>query len=100
MTDRKEKDEISGAETTGHEWDSIKELNNPAPRWWLWVFLITIVWAVGYWVFYPAWPTPSGNSKGTLGWTQHKELAAQQALIATQQQKYLDRFHKASLQEI
>ena len=35
-------------DTTGHEWDGIKELNNPLPRWWLWVFLITIVWAIGY----------------------------------------------------
>ena len=100
MSDLPEKDELSGAHTTGHEWDGIKELNIPAPRWWLWVFLICIVWAVGYWFFYPAWPIPGGNTKGSLGWTEHKELAQQQALIATQQQKYLDRFHQASLQQI
>jgi len=95
-----EKDELSGAETTGHEWDGIKELNIPAPRWWLWVFLLCIVWAVGYWILYPTWPTLSGNTKGMLGWTQHKELAQQQDLITAGQQKYLDRFHKASLENI
>ena len=100
MSDEKEKDPLSGVETTGHEWDGIKELNLPAPRWWLWVFLICIVWAVGYWMLYPAWPTLSGNTKGSLGWTSHKELAQQQALIAGQQQKYLERFHKASLPQI
>ena len=42
--------------TTGHEWDGIRELNTPLPRWWLWLFYATIVWAVVYWVVYPAWP--------------------------------------------
>jgi cytochrome c oxidase cbb3-type subunit 3 len=96
----KEKDALSGVETTGHEWDGIKELNNPAPRWWLWVFLLCIVWAVWYWVMYPAWPVPGGNTQGIYGWTQHAELKEQQAVIDEQQLKYLLRFHKATLQEI
>jgi cytochrome c oxidase cbb3-type subunit 3 len=75
MSDKKEIDPHSGVETTGHEWDGIKELNIPAPRWWLIVFILTCIWAVGYWVVYPAWPTLSGNTKGTAGWTSHKELA-------------------------
>ena len=49
-------DEVSGVETTGHEWDGIKELDNPMPRWWLWTFYATIVWALAYTVAYPAWP--------------------------------------------
>jgi cytochrome c oxidase cbb3-type subunit 3 len=40
-------DEHSGIETTGHEWDGIKELNNPAPRWWVWLFVATIVGHAG-----------------------------------------------------
>lgn len=52
----KEIDSVTGVETTGHEWDGLKELNNPLPRWWLWVFLVTIVWSVWYFVVYPAWP--------------------------------------------
>jgi cytochrome c oxidase cbb3-type subunit 3 len=96
----KERDELSGVETTGHEWDGLKELNKPAPRWWLWVFLLTVIWSVGYWVYYPAWPVPGGNTKGLLRWTEHKELAQQQALIEAQQQKYLKRFHNATLEQV
>ena len=96
----KEMDPISGVETTGHEWDGLKELNNPAPRWWLWVFIITIIWAVGYWVVYPAWPTLSGNTKGTAGWTKYQHLKEQQHEIALRQAKYLDRFRTASLETI
>lgn len=36
----------------GHDWDGIQELNNPLPRWWLWSFYATIVWAIGFWIFY------------------------------------------------
>ena len=68
-----EKDEFSGVETTGHDWDGIKELNNPAPRWWLWVFFVCIIWAFGYWFMYPAWPTLDGNTKGSKDWTQYKK---------------------------
>ena len=44
----REKDDNPGTTTTGHEWDGIKELNTPLPRWWLWTFYGTIVWALGY----------------------------------------------------
>lgn len=96
----KEIDQVSGVETTGHEWDGLKELNNPAPRWWLWVFFVTVIWSVGYWVVYPAWPTLSGATKGTMGWTSHKKLAAEQAEIAARQNVYMERFKGATLQQI
>ena len=98
--DKKDIDNVSGVETTGHEWDGIKELNNPAPRWWLWVFYICIIWSVGYWVVYPAWPTISGATKGYIGWTSHKKLAADQAEIMVRQNVYLEKFSSASLQDI
>ena len=63
-------DEISGVETTGHEWDGIRELNNPMPRWWVYTFYATIVWAVGYMIVYPAWPTLNGYTKGIWGYSQ------------------------------
>ena len=50
--DEKEIDEVSGTETTGHEWDGIKELNTPLPRWWIGIFYACIVWAIGYWIVY------------------------------------------------
>ncbi len=95
-----EKDEISGVETTGHEWDGIKELNNPLPRWWLWIFYLTIVFSIGYWVVYPAWPTISGHTAGAFGWTQYKKLAAEQAEIQATQAAWLAKFHQADLAQI
>jgi cytochrome c oxidase cbb3-type subunit 3 len=105
MTDLKEKDEISGTETTGHSWDGIKELNTPLPRWWLWVFYLTIVWAIGYWVVYPAFPTLSGEGErggtvGSFGWTQYKKLADEQQEIIERRATYLEEFSDASMEEI
>ena len=48
--DKPDVDAVTGTATTGHVWDGIRELNTPLPRWWLWLFYITIVWAIGYWV--------------------------------------------------
>ncbi len=100
MSHKKEKDPFSGIETTGHEWDGLKELNNPAPRWWLWVFFITIIWAVGYWVVYPAWPTLTGNTKGAAGWTSHKKLAEEQAEITVRRGEFAAKIKAHSLKEI
>ena len=60
-------DAETGVETTGHEWDGIRELNNPLPRWWLYIFYITIVASVVMWVFMPAWPALPGMGTNTLG---------------------------------
>ncbi len=97
---KKEIDKITGVETTGHEWDGLKELNNPAPRWWLWVFYVCIAWSVAFWILYPSWPTLSGSTKGILGWTKYKKLEAQQAVITARQNVYLTRFEKASFDKI
>ncbi|MCE2926251.1 MAG: cytochrome-c oxidase, cbb3-type subunit III [Rickettsiales bacterium] len=98
--DKKDIDQHSGVETTGHEWDGLKELNNPAPRWWLWVFFITVIWAVGYWVVYPAWPTLSGHTQGIAGWTSHKKLAEEQAEILERRGQQGKALLGKSLQEI
>lgn len=68
-------DEPTGVETVGHEWDGIEELNNPLPRWWLWTFYMTIVWALIYVVLYPAWPLLEKGTEGVLGWTSRGQLA-------------------------
>jgi cytochrome c oxidase cbb3-type subunit 3 len=103
--DKREFDEISGMHTTGHEWDGIKELENPAPRWWLWVWFATFVWSVGYWVVYPTWPTISGEGErggtvGTMEWTQYKQLAESQQDIVARKAKYLKKFNGASFEDI
>ena len=95
-----QKDAISGVETTGHEWDGLKELNNPAPRWWLWVFLLTVIWSVWYWVVYPAWPTMAGWTTGKYGWTQHHELKSSQAEILALRGKFQEHIHTSSLEQI
>jgi cytochrome c oxidase cbb3-type subunit III len=63
------------ADTTGHEWDGITELNKPLPKWWLYVFYATIVWAVGYWLLMPAWPLVSSYTTGWLGYSQRESVA-------------------------
>jgi len=59
------------AETSGHTWDEdLAEYNNPLPRWWAWLFYITIFFSLGYLVLYPG----LGSYKGTLGWSQIGQL--------------------------
>ncbi len=70
----KEIDDVSGVATTGHEWDGIKELNNPLPRWWVWTFYATIVWALAYTIAYPAWPMISSATRGVLGYSSRGEI--------------------------
>ncbi|WP_299985305.1 cytochrome-c oxidase, cbb3-type subunit III [uncultured Ruegeria sp.] len=66
--------------TTGHSWDGIEEFDNPMPRWWLWTFYATIIWAVIYTILYPAWPLVHSATAGVLGWSS-RELV-QQDMIA------------------
>lgn len=67
-------DKVTGTATTGHEWDGVRELNTPLPRWWLWIFYGTIIWSIGYWVVYPAWPLISSYSKGISGWQSREAI--------------------------
>jgi cytochrome c oxidase cbb3-type subunit III len=75
MADHGKIDTVTGRTVTGHEWDGIQELNTPLPRWWVWMFYATIVWAIGYWIVYPAWPTVSGYTAGLFGYSTRGELA-------------------------
>ncbi len=74
---KKHIDEPTGVETVGHEWDGIEELNNPLPRWWLWTFYLTIIFAIGYSVVYPAIPLLNKGSEGLWGWTSRGQLATE-----------------------
>jgi cytochrome c oxidase cbb3-type subunit 3 len=76
-----EKDEVSGVDTTGHDWDGIKELDNPMPRWWLWSFYACIIWSIGYWVVYPAWPLVSDYTKGVFEYSSRAELQEEIAKV-------------------
>ena len=69
-----DKDSVSGQYTTGHEWDGIRELNTPLPRWWVYVFWACVVWSIGYWIAMPTWPTISDYSRGVLNYSSRNEL--------------------------
>ena len=99
QTERSGKD-TQGIATTGHERDGLQELNRPLPRWWLWLFYATIVWAIGYWIVYPAWPLLSSYTNGAFNW--HSRAAVTTDLVALQQQRsqMMTRLAAASLQEI
>lgn len=71
----RERDDHTGVETTGHEWDGIKELDSPLPRWWLWVWYACILVAIVYWVLMPAWPGVSGYTRGLLGQSDRMAVA-------------------------
>ncbi len=79
MADQNEIDHVSGKSTTGHEWDGIKELNSPLPRWWVLTFYACIIWAFGYWIVYPAWPLLSSYSPGVLQYSSRADVAVELA---------------------
>ncbi|MBS0534720.1 MAG: cytochrome-c oxidase, cbb3-type subunit III [Proteobacteria bacterium] len=83
--EHKHVDALTGTATTGHEWDGLRELNTPLPRWWLWLFYLTIVWAIGYWIVYPAWPLISNSTQGLFGY--HSRNAVVEDLNALHAQR-------------
>jgi cytochrome c oxidase cbb3-type subunit 3 len=95
-----EKDAVTGRETTGHEWDGIKELNTPLPKWWVYVFIATIVWSFGYWVVYPAWPGISGYTKGLIGYNTRASLDETMQAASDARRQWTDRIAASSVEEI
>jgi cytochrome c oxidase cbb3-type subunit 3 len=79
MTEHNDIDSVSGKTTTGHEWDGIKELNTPLPRWWVLTFYGCIIWAIGYWIVYPAWPMLSSYTTGILHYSSRADVAVELA---------------------
>ncbi|MBT9609609.1 MAG: cytochrome-c oxidase, cbb3-type subunit III [Aquabacterium commune] len=83
--------------TTGHVWDSdLRELNNPLPRWWLFLFIITLVFAGAYLSLYPG----LGNSPGKLGWTSKGQLETEMAKAKLEQDKIFAKFKNASVEDL
>ena len=98
--EHKEVDELTGTATTGHDWDGIHELNTPLPRWWLWTFYATIIWALAYWVVYPAWPLISSSTQGVIGWHARSAVVADIAQLKAQRGPMMDKLTNASVSEI
>jgi cytochrome c oxidase cbb3-type subunit III len=100
MADRAKQETKVEVATTGHEWDGIRELNTPLPRWWLWLFYATIVWSIGYWVAYPAWPLISGFTPGVSGWNSRSAVATDLAALQTQRSAMMAQLAAATPQDI
>jgi cytochrome c oxidase cbb3-type subunit 3 len=75
--------------TTGHNYDGIEEYDNPLPAWWFYMFVLTIVWGIGYLIIYPG----MGNYPGLIGWTQlaqhDNEVAAADEKFRAMRDRYL-----------
>jgi cytochrome c oxidase cbb3-type subunit III len=100
MSGTPEKDEHTGVETTGHEWDGIKELDNPLPRWWLWIFYATIAWSVVYWVLMPAWPGLHSYTHGLLHNSARAQVAEDLNALAVKRGAAGARLQSATLEQI
>lgn len=87
-------------ETTGHSWDGIEEFNNPLPRWWVWVFYLTIIWGIGYTIAYPAWPGIQSSTAGLLGWSTRANVAADIAAVDEANAPINERLASVELTEI
>lgn len=96
----KQIDEVSGIETTGHEWDGIRELNNPLPRWWVWTFYATIVWSIAYCIAYPAWPLISSATTGVLGYSSRAEVEAEIASATEAQSGFVSKIAEMDVASI
>jgi cytochrome c oxidase cbb3-type subunit 3 len=93
-------DPHTGTATTGHEWDGIRELNTPLPKWWLYVFYATIVWSIGYIMLYPAWPLISAHTPGLLGWSSRGAVTQELDKLVQHRAPMVSLLSKASLEEI
>lgn len=86
-----------GDNTTGHVWDEdLRELNNPMPRWWLWLFVITSVFGLAYLAAYPG----LGSFAGKLGWSQVASYEAEVAKAKTELEPLYARFASLGTEDL
>ena len=93
-------DPHTGMRTTGHEWDGIRELNTPLPRWWLNILYATIVWAFFYCIAYPAIPLIQSFTPGVLGWSSRQDVNDELTNLRAQRAPIVAALSTASLEEI
>ncbi len=89
-----EKDSLTGTDTTGHEWDGLKELNTPLPKWWLYVFFACIAFSAVWVVLYPA--IPLQGATGTTGWTARGAIGGIVEAERARQEPMLARLRSAT----
>jgi cytochrome c oxidase cbb3-type subunit 3 len=90
-------EKIGGGADTGHTWDGdLREYNNPLPKWWLWLFYITVVFGLVYFVLYPG----LGTWKGIKGWTQAAQWEQENAAAEAKVAAYLAPFASMTVPEL
>ncbi|MEO1017069.1 MAG: cytochrome-c oxidase, cbb3-type subunit III [Pseudomonadota bacterium] len=100
MPTKIEKDAITGQETTGHEWDGVKELNSPLPKWWLYVFYATVAFSLLWYILYPAIPYFSGHTPGLLNTTARKQVTEAIAVAEAARGERLQGLAAADISEL
>ncbi len=104
MADTPERDDVTGVDTTGHEWDGIKELNNPLPKWWIWTFYVCILWALVYAYMMPSFPYFKDGEmvyyKGSLNYSQRDVVASDIEQATAAMSVHMDKIAAASLSDI
>ncbi|MFO1038284.1 MAG: cytochrome-c oxidase, cbb3-type subunit III [Geminicoccaceae bacterium] len=100
MATARDKDAVTGTDTTGHEWDGIKELDTPLPKWWLNIFYVSIAFSIVWWFLYPSWPTLHSHSRGLLGNSQRIDLQERMDAAQAAQAEWLDKIKAADLATI
>ncbi|MCS6891717.1 MAG: cytochrome-c oxidase, cbb3-type subunit III [Rhodovarius sp.] len=98
MPTKIEKDALTGRETTGHEWDGLKELNTPLPSWWLYTFYATIAFSVLWMILYPALPLPGAT--GLTGWTARGALSGELEAARARTEPMMARLRAATPEQI
>ena len=88
---------MSGDNTTGHVWDGdLRELNNPLPSWWMWLFILTVVFSLGYLVLYPG----AGGREGAFGWSSTGQHQAEQEAARAAMAPVYARYAQASAETL
>ncbi|MFA7552681.1 MAG: cytochrome-c oxidase, cbb3-type subunit III [Spongiibacteraceae bacterium] len=82
--------------TTGHVYDGIEEYDNPLPAWWFYLFVLSIVFSIGYLIAYPG----MGNFKGVLNWTQVGQLQKEVDKAEAKYGAIFAAYHNMSVQEV
>ena len=100
MPTKIEKDSHTGTDTTGHVWDGIRELNTPLPKWWLYVFIATVIWALGWFLLYPSIPYGSGYWHGLLGYSSRGDAMSGLAASHEQHKDAMDKIAKMPIADI
>lgn len=98
------RDEVTGTDTTGHEWDGIRELNTPLPKWWLYIIYASIVWSIAYWLVMPAWPILWTDgwtyTRGVIGYAQRQVVSDEITELEQSRAVYLQQIADTPLEDI